>query len=242
MGENKVSLLCTRPLPEHLVEKALENNLQIDVIPFIQIEPITDGQTIGKIQSYLSKKITAIFTSSNAVEALSPYLTEKPDWDIYCIGGVTKESVVRLFGEDKIKGKAKNAVQLAEKIISKQIFSEMVFFCSDHRLDSLPGILKKNQVHLKEVNVYKTITTPKYIDKEYDGILFFSPSAVHSFFAENTINTDVILFAIGRTTTATIATYVMNTVISSEWPKQENLMDMVINHYNTILQKHSAKG
>jgi uroporphyrinogen-III synthase len=56
---------------------------------------------------------------------------------------------------------------------------------------------------------------------------------VHSFFSENTIATNVVLFSIGTTTTATIKTYCINKVITSEWPGKENMIDLVLNYYKT---------
>ena len=43
------------------------------------------------------------------------------------------------------------------------------------------------ELSVDEVIVYKTIETPKVLTKQYDGILFFSPSAVKSFFSKNSI-------------------------------------------------------
>jgi uroporphyrinogen-III synthase len=147
---------------------------------------------------------------------------------------VIREAAINFFGETSIKKTARNAVNLAEKIVAGNIEEEIIFFCSDHRLDKLPTILKTNKVHFKELIVYKTIETPVLIEKHYEGILFFSPSAVHSFFSQNTIATDTILFSIGKTTAGTIATYASNEVVASEWPGQEQLISQVISYYNEI--------
>jgi len=234
MKENNVNLLCTRLLPGSLLNKAYEHGIMIDVLPFIYSAPIATKEVIADIQNLQSKKITAVFTSVNAVEAVLPHLSAKPDWDVYCMGGITKEAVISFLGANAIKGTARNAVNLAEKIIANNVKGEIIFFCSDHRLEKLPGILSSNGFDIKEMIVYNTIQTPHVIEKEYDGIIFFSPSAVHSFFSENTISTEVILFAIGKTTASTIATYVMNEIVSSEWPGQEQLIDQVIQYYSNV--------
>src|SRR5258706_9822828 len=44
-------------------------------------------------------------------------------------------------------------------------------------------------------------------EKVYDGILFFSPSGVESFFNTNEVNEQTILFAIGNTTATEIKKY-----------------------------------
>jgi len=232
--QNDIHILSTRPLPQATLIKAFESGITIDVIPFIKTEAITDTPTIIQIHDFAKRKIAAVFTSVTAVEAVIPHLSENPDWDIYCMGGITRETVINFFGEASIKKTARNAVNLADKIVAGNVQEEIVFFCSDHRLDKLPTILKTNKVHFKELIVYKTIETPEPIEKHYDGILFFSPSAVHSFFSQNTIATDVKLFSIGKTTAATIATYVSNEVVASEWPGQEQLIAQVINYYSEI--------
>jgi uroporphyrinogen-III synthase len=72
--------------------------------------------------------------------------------------------------------------------------------------------------------VYHTISTPHKIDKAYDGILFFSPSAVQSFFYANAVLPATILFAIGQTTADAIKTFTENTVIVSEKPGKDDLV------------------
>jgi uroporphyrinogen-III synthase len=232
--QNDIHILSTRPLPQSTLIKAFENGITIDVVSFIKTEAVTDLPTVIQIHDLAKRKIAAVFTSVTAIEAVVPHLSTKPDWDIYCMGGITRETAINFFGEEKIKRTARNAANLAEKIVTESIQQDIIFFCSDHRLDKLPTILKTNKIHFKELIVYKTIETPALIQKQYEGILFFSPSAVHSFFSQNTISTDTILFSIGKTTAATIATYASNEVVASEWPGQEQLISQVINYYNEI--------
>jgi len=66
--------------------------------------------------------------------------------------------------------------------------------------------------------------------------MFFSPSAVESFFAANTLPHSTILFAIGNTTARSIEQYSTNKVIISDRPGKEALLDKVISHFNTINQ------
>ena len=234
MQLTNIHLLSTKLLPEPIIAKAFENGITIDIIPFIKTEAVTDKTIVEQIRSLTDKKITVVFTSVNALESIATHLSTKPSWDIYCMGGITRETAISFFGEASIKRTARNAANLAEKIVTESIQQDIIFFCSDHRLDKLPTILKTNKIHFKELIVYKTIETPALIQKQYEGILFFSPSAVHSFFSQNTISTDTILFSIGKTTAATIATYASNEVVASEWPGQEQLISQVINYYNEI--------
>jgi len=233
MAENKIEILCTRPLDNMLIYKATNSGINMDIISFVETEPVISPEVIQQIQSYGLKKATVVFTSMNAVDAVTSQLTSVPDWRIYCVGGITKETVFNFFGEKTVAGTAKNAKALAEKIILSKDVQHIVFFCGDHRLDELPEMLQANAIAVDEVVVYKTIFISSFITKNYDGIIFFSPSAVHSFFSDNTIATNVVLFSIGNTTTATIKTYCNNKVVTSEWPGKENMIDLVLDYYKT---------
>jgi uroporphyrinogen-III synthase len=167
----------------------------------------------------------------NAVESVSQQIKEEVDWKILCIGGITKDAACKHFGDESIIASAKNASLLARKIIETGNIEEVVFFCGDQRLDDLPETLRANKINVHEIIAYHNLQTPHDVQEDYDGILFFSPTAVHSFFLMNTIRTNVVLFSIGRTTTATIQSYCSNKVITSEWPGQENLLDKVLEYY-----------
>lgn len=231
MPQFNYNILCTRVLDNMLVYKAANSGISIDSINFVETEPLISKNIINKIQTLAAKKITAVFTSMNAVDAVTAQLKNIPDWNIFCVGGITKDTVFNFFGEKSVKGTAKNAKTLAEKIILAGNIKDVVFFCGEQRLDELPETLKANDINVEEVVVYKTTLIPNFVTKDYDGIIFFSPSAVHSFFSDNTITTNVVLFSIGNTTTATIKTYSSNKVITSEWPGKENMIDLVLDYY-----------
>ncbi len=224
-------ILCTRPLDQPLIEKADQKNIHIDVVPFIETAPLLDEETIEKIRQLSIQNIVAVFTSVNAAEAVIGQLSVKPNWQIFCMGGVTKQLVFDFFGEDAVSGTARNASLLAEKIVSQKTVQQVYFFCGEQRMDDLPETLQRHHIAVQEVVVYTTIQTPVQIEKNYDGVIFFSPSAVHSFFSLNTVPTEVVLFAIGKTTTATIQTYCANKVVTSEWPGKEQMVDLVIQYF-----------
>lgn len=232
MQATKAHILCTRSLEAAPLQKAIAYGLQMDTLAFIQTTPIHAPEFIQQVKQVAAQKTTVVFTSIKAVQAVWPQLDQVPDWQIYCLGGVTKELVKEHFGEKAIAGASKNATSLAEKIIVAETLPQTVyFFCGDQRMDELPQILQHQQIAVTEIIAYTTEQTPHTIEANYDGILFFSPSAVHSFFSTNTIQTDVVLFAIGKTTAATIQSYVCNKVIISEWPGQEHMIDLVIDYF-----------
>ena len=101
MAENKIEILCTRPLDNMLIYKATNSGINMDIISFVETEPVISPEVIQQIQSYGLKKATVVFTSMNAVDAVTSQLTSVPDWRIYCVGGITKETVFNFFGEKK---------------------------------------------------------------------------------------------------------------------------------------------
>ena len=78
-----------------------------------------------------------------------------------------------------------DAETLAKLIIEKHSDKKFTFFCGNLRRDTLPYLLKKAQIPVIEVEVYKTTLNPKKFDQQFDAVLFFSPSGVESFFSKN---------------------------------------------------------
>lgn len=236
MRNNKsIEILSTRPLRDDIVHKAALKKVAIDTASFIATLPVNNELLCTQIQQLaLSSSVVAIFTSMNAVDSVIKKLSAPPAWQLFTMGGITKELTIQFFGETHFLASAKNATALAEKIIHHGGIEKVIYFCGDQRLDELPETLKANGIAVEEIVVYETIQTPVDVQKNYDGIVFFSPSAVHSFFSLNTIPTTTILFSIGKTTSASIRTYVTNEVITSEWPGKEQMIHQVVAYFTAV--------
>jgi len=89
--------------------------------------------------------------------------------------------------------------------------------------------LKKKKIKFQEIEVYKTSLNPKPFSQEFDGILFFSPSAVQSFTAENELKNSTI-FCIGKTT-ASEAKKHSNNIITATKPSIENVIVQVVKYF-----------
>ena len=94
MQKNNIKILCTRPLADAIIKQALQNGIEIYVASFIKTEAIISKELIETIQSLATKKITTIFTSMNAVSAVTAQLQAIPDWDIYSLSGTTNCSPI----------------------------------------------------------------------------------------------------------------------------------------------------
>ena len=234
MLHSKLNILCTRMLAKELIYKGAAKNILIDEVSFIDIKLINTHDVNNTITAFGQQQVNAVFTSIKSVEAVARQLIHKPDWKIFCTGGSTKDAAIKYFGNDKLAATGKSATVLAEKIIAAGNIKEIVFFCGDQRLNELPETLTANQIQVKELVVYQNIATPQFITKNYDAVIFFSPSAVHSFFSVNSLPVNVQLFSIGKTTTSVIQTYCTNIIITSEWPGKEHMVDMVIEYYKKV--------
>jgi uroporphyrinogen-III synthase len=89
-------------------------------------------------------------------------------------------------------------------------------------------MLKATNIDVKEITVYQTALTPKKIDKEYDAILFFSPSAAESFFKSNRLPAQTSVFVIGSTTADTVRRYTNNLPVSADKPNKIELINKAI--------------
>lgn len=206
--------------------------IHIKSVAFIATEPIQSIEVQQEIEQAFLQNGVVVFTSMNAVEAVVYYLeNHQPDWQIFCIGNTTFQLVRTYFGEDCIAGTAADAESLAQLIVEERSRDEVIFFCGDQRRQELPEILRSNDFEVNEIVVYQTIPLPQKITGDYDGILFFSPSAVQSFFQKNQLPPTTVLFAIGNTTATEIKKYTTNKIIIAHSPGKENLVKKMIEYF-----------
>jgi len=231
---NKVQILSTKKISDSFIRSAAEKNIGIDEMSFIETKDSISATIKNRIEELSGQNITAIFTSSNAVTAVGKIVSPQTNWKIFCIEPSTKKNLQNIFTNSLIAGTAKDAEELSQKIIQDKSVKQIVFFCGNQRRDLLPSQLRMNRIHVEELIVYNTIETPQTVAKRYDGILFFSPSAVRSFFEKNKINSETILFAIGKTTAAELKNHSNNTTVISEIPDTQKLIADVIKYFSTI--------
>lgn len=211
--------------------QAYRNGLIIEAIPFIEIVPREDDTLKAEVADLKKRPVTAVFTSRHSVLQVKAMPGEMPDWQIACLEGNTQEEAAACFGEEAIKWTAPDAATLATRIITADADS-VVFFCGDKRLDHFPGALRDANKSCREIIVYETRLLPLKIQKEYDGIMFFSPSAAESFFAENELSEHSLLFAIGQTTARSLEKYSDNKIFISPGHNAETMIDQIIACFN----------
>jgi uroporphyrinogen-III synthase len=188
------SILVTQPKPSD--EKSpyftLEKkyNLKIDFRPFIQVESI--GLKEFKKQKIDVLSHTAvIFTSRNAVDNFFKICAEAKieipaDMKYFCISEQTANYLQKyiVIRKRKIFTGTKTSKDL-EEILKKHKTETFLYPCSNIRKDDTPAFLKDNGFKYNEVVIYKTVASDlsDLANVNYDIIAFFSPSGVHSLFA-----------------------------------------------------------
>ncbi len=229
---NNTKILSTASLDGRLLQKAADEGVLLDAMSFIKISAVEDEALVEKVVDLCYVSATIVFTSVNAVKAVSDIImAAEPQWDIYCLGNATQAAVLSQFPSCNIVAVANNAAELATIIIEDGEEEEVVFFCGDQRLDTLPDTLRKNKIEVYEVVVYRMQKVQNEISENYDGILFFSPSAVDSFFSANKIDDGVVLFAIGNTTANATKKHTANKVVFSETASKESMVDYAIKYF-----------
>lgn len=259
MSGSTIRILSTRPLEEALTKKAQSRGLLLDISSFIETRPLKDQALTARITGLAKQPITAIFTSGSAVEAVASLLgrvaasagtSTHPaiPWKIFCLGFATRELVLKYFGPliTNQAEEADSAGSLADQIIREYTTmrrlvaqeannqNELYFFCGDRRRDELPDKLNRQGLQVQEIPVYATELLPHQLTERYDGVLFFSPSAVQSFFSANPAQKGTVFFAIGKTTAAAIREFCEDhsRIIISPSPDKDAMMGEVIHYFS----------
>ncbi len=225
---NKMRLLSTAAISQSAIEDAAAKGVAVDVVPFIEITHVCTESLVTTVRSIERDVVNVIFTSAQAVIAIKDCLgNTTPAWNIFCVGSETLKKVQQLLPSTKIIGAANNASDIAKVIIDNRV-NDVYFFCSNIRLNNLPDALAEAKIRFKEVVVYITSKLHNKIDIVYDGILFYSPSGVNSFFADNTVTSETTLFSIGNTTAAAIRKHSANNIVVSDKPSKDQMVSEAV--------------
>ena len=228
MKETRAHILATRSVGEKLVREAADHNIVLEEMDFIQIKPSLAPQTESAIRGLLSQPLTAVFTSAHAIRALQSLIEKRPDWKIYCTAEGTRALAEEVFGAGAIAAVAADASLLADKILEKAPEGPVHFFCGNKRRDTLPDKLRESGWELQEWEVYETLLTPTDLSRIYEAVLFFSPSAVESFFSRNRIYPQTRIFAIGNTTAGSLKQFTDQPVFTASRPGKAQLVRQAI--------------
>lgn len=222
-----------------MVDEAKKQGVQLDELSFITTRPIQSEEITQKIQLLSTQTHTVVFTSMNAVEAVAAQISQAPNWQMYSIGNTTRNLIEEKWGSERLIATADNAQQLGQRLIDDGV-RNVVFFCGNIRRDELPNKIRSEGGTMEEVVVYETEELPEKLTKDYDGILFFSPSAVQAFYQQNQPAKHTMLFAIGKTTAEALRQHkARNIVVGDKTDKVELALLAIdtLNHSDTRSQR-----
>lgn len=211
------TVLSTKKLEPHQKHLLLNSGIALVEYNTIKIE-FLDFEVASTVEN-------AIITSKNAARAIIKKQISIAQ--CFCVGDHTANYMKTLGFY--VQETAHYGKDLANIIVAKYPKNEFVFFCGNKRREELPEILKEHQIKLKEATVYKTSLHTKNFRQEFDGILFFSPSAVQGFVAENSMKS-AIAFCIGDTTASEAKQHTQDIIIATK-PSIENVIVQVVKKF-----------
>lgn len=223
---SQISILSTKTLSPEQRQEFLDANIDLLEQDFIEIKN-ADFQ-LNQINTNL------IFSSQNAVLSLM----EQNGWEslktknVFCVGIKTKDLLEQNgFTVVAYLDYASELAEIITLIFNKESYT---FFSGNLRKETLPKALKNAGITFNEIEVYQTTLAPFKISKQenFDGILFFSPSAVDSYFTNNKIKNE-ICFCIGNTTASALETHKIKKIIIPETPTIEDVIVEVIEYYKS---------
>ncbi|RTZ09205.1 uroporphyrinogen-III synthase [Flavobacterium sp. GSP6] len=221
---SQTSILSTKTLSAEQRQVFIDANFDLLEQDFIEIKNnLFELSTINN---------NLIFSSQNAVLSL----IEQNGWEVlktkpvFCVGIKTKELLeLHGFTVDVYLDYASELAEIITLIYNKESYT---FLSGNLRKETLPEALKSAGIIFNEIEVYQTTPAPfKISDQEnFDGILFFSPSAVESYLTNNKIKNEVC-FCVGTTTAAALETKKIKNIVIPETPTIEAVILEVIEYY-----------
>ncbi len=227
----KINILSTATLKKETLAILANHAVSLIERKFIKIIPLVN-ETVAEAISAGDEHV--IFTSKNAVRSYKKNikkakLTVQPK-RVYCLDGATKKAVQKIK-HLSITATADNGAALAGKMVNSHSIFSASFFCGNIRRNELVQKLQENLISVKETVLYETLLTPRQIKKAYDAVLFFSPSAVRSFFAVNLPAPHIPCFCVGATTADEAKKFTSNLIITAEKPSQKSVVKAAIKYF-----------
>lgn len=176
-----------------------------------------------------------ILTSKTAVRAWLEIVNhlnlDVKKYRVYCLAKGTHDLVSQQGL--RIAGIAPDSSTLADDVLKASDVGGVTWVCGNLRRHELPDKLKLHGVPVHEIVAYHTEFSAVKVDPGYQGVLFFSPSAVDSFLSLNSIQ-DSVAFCLGKTTANHAAQSGYQQVFAANEHTPEALVKTIINFYNNV--------
>ena len=203
-------ILSTKKLTPSQRESLLNARFALVELPFIDISPVA-FEVPARIER-------VIITSQNAVASLKGKNIQIGQ--CFCVGEKTAAALTEAGYPPVLC--ADSGEELARLLVERYNGEAFCYLGTRSRREELPSILKAGHTPLTEIEVYKTVKKPLKVPGTFDGILFFSPSAVEAFHEQNTTE-GAVCFCIGPTTAGALEGRSPKAIIPSR-PTAEHLI------------------
>jgi uroporphyrinogen-III synthase len=222
---SQISILSTKTLSVEQRQVFIDADFDLLEQDFIEIK--NTFFDLDKINSNL------IFSSQNAVMSLM----EQSGWEIlkekmvFCVGIKTKELLeANGFTVSVYMDYASELAEIITLIYNKESYT---FLSGNLRKETLPQALNEAEITFNEIEVYQTALAPFKISEQenFDGIMFFSPSAVESYLSNNKIKKE-ICFCVGNTTASALEEKKIKNIVIAEIPTIEDVIIEVMQYYS----------
>lgn len=226
----KNTILSTAGLPPESLVRLAEAGMDCRIVPCIEIKFRIDESIRQQIKELAGRPCAVIFTSANAVKAVSQLLEPEmhPRWNVYCIEGKTASTVLEHLPECSMMATAIDSAALAEHP-ETNTEKNFHFFCGGSRMDTLPKILEQRGTVVHEYIVYETQLTEPLLDFQPCAALYFSPSAIQSLSAKNDLSAIPLHICIGKSTAAAIPSGLQSRVQIADKHSKEAVIDSLLN-------------
>lgn len=213
-------VLFTKHFENRFLDISLHQTIQYETIPFLEINLIQKEKFENQIRSNFHHYL---LTSQNAAKAIQNL---KLHGTFYVVGNKTAQFLTEQgFKVAVVKNDAKD---LADYITKHLEPTQWTYFCGNHRRNTLLDELDKSNHKIHEIIVYESVKKPqKLTTKNWDGIAFFSPLGVQSYFEYNEISEETTIFTIGKTTSEEVSIYTNNQIITASLPSLSHLVHSI---------------
>lgn len=234
-----IRMLSTRYLVEEAISFIHQRKWLVETIPMVETRGVGCTDWLMPFMQDCAQfpdKMVVVFSSQNAVKWVkramdSMNLTFPPAIKTACVGIQTKAVAVEWLNASVFLVERDSISLLKQLTALLPKYAMPVYLCGNRRLDTIPCGLRAEGFSVKEHMVYQTILLPAKTEKEYDAVLFFSPSAVHSFFSVNVWKESMVAVAIGQTTADAIRFFGACNILLAPQPNFLSMLHSLETHF-----------
>jgi len=225
-------ILSTRALGNAARDFIHHENWLVDIISFIETHGLISVDELADFINVCKepgKNFLLLFSSENAVKWLKWGLDKygyklPPGLKAFCVGEKTLRTAKDLLEVEPILA-VKNSESLVTTLKETvPLGITFLYCCGSNRLNTVPHGLKAAGFSVKEYIVYETELTPRKTFRDYNVILFFSPSAVESYFRVNNWDKKMVAVSIGHTTSVALTKAGVETILIADEPNELSML------------------